>query len=57
MLERFAMIKSPSAYLRVLGRKAELGIFSCAVMIRALDRGKSTSSARTFGRNEEMLRC
>jgi len=57
MLERFAMIKSPSAYLRVLGRKAELGIFSCSVMIRALDRAKSTSSARTLGRNEETLRC
>lgn len=57
ILERFAMIKSPSAYLRVLGRKAELGIFSCAVMIRALDHGKSTRSAGTLGRNEKMLRC
>jgi replication initiation protein RepC len=41
MLERFAMIKSPSAYLRVLGKKAELGVFSSAGMIRALNRANS----------------
>lgn len=45
MLERFAMIKSPSAYLRVLGKRAELGGFSSASMIRALGRTNSTGSA------------
>jgi replication initiation protein RepC len=38
MLERFADIQSPSAYLRALGQKAARGAFSCAAMIRALDR-------------------
>lgn len=36
MLERFGEIKSPSAYLRSLTRKAENGLFSCGAMIRAL---------------------
>lgn len=37
MLERFSEIKSPSAYLRSLGQKAQMGLFSCGAMIRALE--------------------
>jgi len=36
MLERFTEIKSPSAYLRSLAKKAEKGTFSSGAMIRAL---------------------
>jgi replication initiation protein RepC len=38
MLERFAEIKSPSAYLRSLARKAEIGAFSSGPMIMSLMR-------------------
>ena len=54
MLERFAIIKSPSAYLRVLGKKAELGVFSSASMIRALENATTAEICRG---NNEMLRC
>jgi replication initiation protein RepC len=57
MLERFATIKSPSAYLRVLGKKAELGIFSSAGMIRALNNAKPTTLAEPFEGSGGMLRC
>jgi hypothetical protein len=58
MLERFATIKSPSAYLLpVLGKKAELGIAFCAGMIRAFDHETSTTSAGRFEGNKEMLKC
>ena len=36
MLERFAEIKSPGAYLRSLTAKAAAGTFSCGPMIMAL---------------------
>jgi replication initiation protein RepC len=38
MLERFAEIKSPGAYLRSLARKAEIGAFSSGPMIMSLMR-------------------
>lgn len=57
MLERLATIKSPSAYLRVLGNKAELGIFSSAGMIRALNNAKPTTLAEPFEGSGGMLRC
>jgi hypothetical protein len=57
MLERFATIKSPSAYLRVLGEKSELGGFSSAAMIRALGNATSTGSVQTFIGIEEMREC
>ena len=57
MLERFAMVKSPSAYLRVLGKKAELGVFSSASMIRALESATSTGAAEICRNKDEMLRC
>ncbi|SFH38646.1 replication initiation protein RepC [Sulfitobacter dubius] len=44
MLERFAEIKSPSAYLRSLTQKAENGLFSCGAMIRALQVRPGVSS-------------
>jgi replication initiation protein RepC len=57
MLERFATVKSPSAYLRVLGKKSELGVFSSAAMIRTLGRAKSATLAQPFEGTEGMLRC
>lgn len=57
MLERFATIQSPSAYLRVLGKKAELGIFSSAGMIRALKNAKPTTLAEPFEESGGMLKC
>ncbi len=41
MLERFTEIKSPSAYLHSLSRKAEKGVFSSGAMIRALQSRQS----------------
>ncbi|WP_085501599.1 plasmid replication protein RepC [Paracoccus sp. J56] len=38
MLERFAAIRSPGAYLRSLSAKAAAGAFSSMPMVRALDR-------------------